>query len=93
MKDGEHEPEVGRDGRLLGEDLLDRPLDPVVADVDLVVEGDDLVAELHVLGLHRVDRAADGPQHHVALLLEARLERIEAGLVLEPRHHPKRPVT
>ena len=49
VQDREHEPEVGRDGRLLREQLLDRLLDPVVARVDLVVERDDLVAQLDVL--------------------------------------------
>ena len=49
VQDREHEAEVGGDGRLLREQLLDRLLDPVVARVDLVVERDDLVAELGVL--------------------------------------------
>ena len=94
MEDGEHEPEVGRDRRLLREDLLDRLLDPVVARVDLVVERDHLVAELDVLRLHRVDRPAEGAEHDGALLLQARLERVEALLVLDPAiDYPNRPVT
>ena len=94
MEHREHEPEVGRDRRLLRQDLLDRLLDPVVARVDLVVERDDLVAELDVLRLHRVDRAAERAEDDGALLLQARLERVEALLVLDPRHaHPNRPVT
>jgi hypothetical protein len=49
VQDREHEAQVGGDRRLLGEQLPDRLLDPVVAGVDLVVEGDDLVAQLDVL--------------------------------------------
>ena len=40
VQDREHEPKVGRDGRLLREQLSDQALDPVVARVDLVVERD-----------------------------------------------------
>ena len=75
MQQRENEPEVGRDGRLPGEDELDLVLDPQVAIVDLVVERDDLVAELDVLGSQRVDRAADRPGDDLAHLLEAGLER------------------
>ena len=87
VEHGEHEPQVGCDRRLLREQLLDRPLDRVVAAVDLVVVGDDLVAQLDVLRLERVDGAAHGAEHHGALLLEARLERFEALLVLDAGHH------
>jgi len=79
--------------RLLRQQLADRPLDAVVAVVDLVVEGDDLVAELDVLRLERVDRAGDRAEDDLALLLEVGLERLEALLVLDPSHYPKRPVT
>ena len=51
VQDREHEAQVGGDGRLLREQLLDHLLDAVVARVDLVVERDDLVAELDVLRL------------------------------------------
>ena len=56
---------------------------PVVARVDLVVERDHLVAQLDVLRLERVDRAADRAEDDVALLLEARLEGVEARLELD----------
>ena len=91
MEDREHESQVAGDGGLEGEDLLDELLDPVVALVDLVVERDHLVAELGVLRLERVERAAQGPQADVALLLQARLEPFEALPVLDP--HPNLPVT
>ena len=94
MQDREHEPEIGRDRGLLREQLLDRLLDPVVAGVDLVVERDDLVAELGVLRGENVDGAAQRPQDERALLLQGRLERVEAGLELDARHRqPNRPVT
>ena len=81
-------------GRLLREQLPDRLLDPVVAGVDLVVERDDLVAELGVLRAENVDGAAKRAQDERALLLERCLERVEARLELDPRHrHPNRPVT
>ena len=55
---------------------------------------DHLVAELDVLGLHRVDRPAEGAEDDGALLLQACLERIEALLVADPMHdYPNRPVT
>ena len=67
---------------------------PVVAVVDLVVERDHLVAELDVLRLERVDRAGHRAEDDLALLLEIRLERLEALLVLDARHvYPNRPVT
>ncbi len=87
------EPEVGRHGRLLGENLLDLLLDRVVAPIDLVVEGDDLVAELDVLRLECVDRAPHGPEHERALLLEGCLEHVEGVLELDACHQPNRPVT
>ncbi len=92
----QHEAEVGGDGRLLREHLLDRLLEAVVARVDLVVEADHLVAELEVAPRERVHRAAHGAQDDVALLLEARLQHVEPRLELNPGHgarHPKRPVT
>ncbi len=86
VEHGEDEAEVGRDRCLLCEQLADRALDPVVALVDLVVEGDHLVAELDVLRLEGVDRAGDGAEDDLALLLEIRLERLEARLVFDPCH-------
>ena len=86
MEHGEHEAEIGRHGCLLGEQLADRALDAVVAVVDLVVEGDHLVAELDVLRREGVDRAAHRPNGDLALLLEVRLERLEALLVLDACH-------
>jgi len=86
VQHGEYEAEVGRHGRLLREQLADRPLDAVVAVVDLVVERDHLVAELDVLRLECVDRAGHRAEDDAALLLEIGLERLEARLVLDPRH-------
>jgi hypothetical protein len=67
----------------------------VVPVVDLVVEGDHLVAELDVLRLEGVDRAAHGTECDGSLLLEVGLERLEPVLVLDARHrlYPNRPVT
>ena len=81
-----------RDGCLERERLLDELLDAVVAVVDLVVERDHLVAELGVLRLERVERAAHGAEHDLALLLQARLEAVEPLLVLELSSEPPRHV-
>ena len=91
MEDREHEAEVACDGRLPREHELDLLLDREVALVDLVVERDDLVAQLDVLRAERVDDTADRPDDDLAGFLEARLERVELGLQLDP--HPNRPVT
>ena len=91
MEDREDEPEVGRHRRLARERHLHLLLEREIALVDLVVERDDLVAELDVLRAKRVDRAADRPQHDLAGLLEARLEGVQLCLKLDS--HPNRPVT
>ena len=70
---------------------LDRPLDPVVALVDLVVERDHLVAELDVLRLERVDRAAHRAKDDLALLLEVCLERMRGSLELDACHRLPEP--
>ena len=93
VEHGENETQVGRNRRLLREQLLDRPLDGVVPAVDLVVVGDDLVAQLDVLRLERVDGRAHGAKHHCAFLLKARLQGFEALLVLDAWHQPNLPVT
>ena len=72
-------------------DELDLILDRHVPVVDLVVERDDLVAELDVLGAERVDGATNGAEDDLTRLLEARLEAVEVRLELGS--HPKRPVT
>ena len=78
----------------MGKHLLDHALDPVVARVDLVVERDHLVAQLGVLALDDADRAPQAREDDRALLLERRLERVEALLELDPGHgYPNRPVT
>ncbi len=87
----EHEPQVGRDGRLPRQQRLDALLEAEVARVDLVVEGDHLVGELEVLlderARRRLDRADDEP----ALVLERLLELGE--LLVEgdsrARHRPR----
>ena len=66
----------------------------MVARVDLVVEHDDLVAELHVLRPEHIDGAAERAEDELALLLQGRLEPVEARLELDPCHrHPNLPVT
>ena len=65
---------------------LDRLLDAVVARVDLVVEGDDLVAELDVLRLERVDGARTARRTTAPCSWRLGLERVEARLELDPRH-------
>ena len=53
----------------------------------------DLVAELDVLCLERVDRTPHRAEHDGALLLQVRLERMELCLELDAGHQPNRPVT
>ena len=91
-ENGEHEPEVGGDGRLPREQRLHALLDRDIATVDLVVEPDHLVGELLVAARESVERRAQRAQNQVALLLQRRLELPELLGEREP-HHPKRPVT
>ena len=91
MEDGENETEVGCDRVLASEHQFDLALDRLVSTVDLVVEGDDLVAELDVLRAERVGDAADRPDDDLTGFLEAGLEGVELPLQLDP--HPNRPVT
>ena len=91
VQDREHESQVDSHRRLERERLLHELLDAVVADVDLVVERDHLVAELGVLRLECGDGAADGTEAEVPLLLERSLERVETLSELDP--HPNLPVT
>ena len=46
----------------------------MIAGIDLVVEGDDLVTELGILRGENVDGAPQRPQDERALLLQGRLE-------------------
>ena len=62
MQQREHEPEIAGDRRLPREHELDLLLERVVALVDLVVERDDLVAQLDVLRAQRVDDPTDRPR-------------------------------
>ncbi len=91
MEEREHEPEIAGDRRLTGEHELDLLLERVVAVVDLVVERDDLVAELDVLRAECVDDATDRPDDDLAGLLESRLEGVQLSLELDS--HPNLPVT
>ena len=91
MQEREHEPEVAGDRRLAREHELDLLLERVVAVVDLVVERDDLVAELDVLGAQRIDDAADRPEDDLAGLLEPCFEGVQLALELDS--HPNLPVT
>ena len=94
VENGEHEPEVACDRRLMGKRLLDHTLDPVIARIDLVVEGDDLVAQLCILALDDTDRPSQSTQDDRALLLERCFERVEALLKFDAGHgYPNRPVT
>ena len=63
----------------------------MVAVVDLVVEGDHLVAELDVLRPQRVDHAANRTEDDLARLLEPCLEGVQLSLELDS--HPNLPVT
>ena len=87
----EHETKVGRDRRLAREHELDLLLERVVAIVDLVVESDDLVAELDILRAQGVDDATDGAEDDLAGFLEPRLEGVQLSLELDS--HPNLPVT
>ena len=58
VQDGEHQPKIGRDGRLPGKQRRNAVLDLEVEAVDVVVEGDHLVGKLLVALLERVERAA-----------------------------------
>ena len=91
MENGKNETEVGCDRVLPSEHQFDLALDRLVSTVDLVVERDDLVAQLHVLRAERVRDTADRPHDDLAGFLEARLESVELPLQLDP--HPNRPVT
>jgi len=48
---------------------------------------------LDVAPLQGIHRPAHRAEHDLALLLQARLEHVEARLELDAGHHPKRPVT
>ena len=63
----------------------------MIAVVDLVVERDDLVAQLDVLRSQRVDDTPDRPEDDLAGLLEPGFEGVQ--LCLELDSHPNRPVT
>jgi hypothetical protein len=91
VEERKDEAEVARHGCLTSQDDLDVSLDRQVVRVDLVVEGDDLVAELDVLCSERIDGAADAAEHDHSHLLELRFERVQLGLKLDS--HPNRPVT
>ena len=78
-------------GRLAGEQRLDALLDREVRLVDLVVELDHLVGELHVGLQERIQAATERAQNVSALLLQRRFELVELFLKGDP--HPKRPVT
>ena len=95
VQDREHEAQVGRDGRLLREQLLDRSSRSGGS-------GESISSSNATTSSHSsvscewsdVDGAAKRAQDDRPLLLEGRLERVEAGLELDPCHrHPNRPVT
>src|SRR6266487_246068 len=91
VEDRQDETKVARDRRLARKQELYALFDPHVVLVDVVVEGDHLVCELFVALLQSVDRAPQGTQNQLALLLKSRLEQIE--LFLERGPHPNLPVT
>jgi hypothetical protein len=81
---------------LSGEEILDLPVDLEIALVDLVVERDDLVGQLDVLVLERIDGSPYRSEHEASLLVQARLQLVELAVELEPvcaDAHPNRPVT
>ena len=91
MQDREDESQVDRDRLLQRKEVLDAVLDREVGLVDLVVERDDLVGELDVLPLERVEGAPQRAQDEVALPLEGGLDLPE--LLLEDGPQPNLPVT
>ncbi len=93
MEHPEHEAEVRSDRRLAGEEPLDAFLDPDVAPVDRVVEGDDLLGELRVTGPQSAERAAQRADDELALVGEALLELLELLMEGGSCSHPNRPVT
>jgi hypothetical protein len=91
VEERENEAQIGGHRGLTCQDQLNLGLDRHVPVVDLVIEGDDLVAQLDVLRAESIDCTANGAQDDLTRLLEARLEAVQVGLQLGP--HPKRPVT
>src|SRR5262249_43850383 len=90
-QDREHEPKVGRDRCLSGEQRLDSGLDREVAAVDLVVEADHLVGQLVVAAGQCVQGRAERAQDEIPFFLQRGLELVE--LLVEEDSHPNRPVT
>ena len=91
MEQREDESQVGGDRRLASEHQLDLLLHREVPVVDLVVEGDDLVAQLDVLRPQCIHDSADRSQNDLAGFLEASFEGVQLGLQLDS--HPNLPVT
>ena len=91
VQERENETQIAGDRRLARKHELDLLLESVIAVVDLVVERDDLVAELDVLRPQRIDDTADRPEDDLAGFLESGFEGVQ--LRLEPDSHPNRPVT
>ena len=91
MQDREHEPQVGRDRRLRGQEVLDPLLDLQVDRVDLIVESDHLLGRLVVRVVEGRQGEPERAHDQIALELEPHLETLELPVELVP--HPKRPVT
>ena len=91
MQHRKDEPEVGRDGSLARQKLLDALLDREVLAVDLVIEGDDLLGQLDVLAPERAHGSAQRANDESGLALERLLEL--GKLLLKGDPHPNRPVT
>jgi hypothetical protein len=90
LQHAEHDPEVGGDGRLPGDQGLDVALDLAVEDVDPVVDAGQVVEHARLPVLQRDERAVDALDGGGAGLLERALEGRELGVELGP--HPNRPV-
>ena len=88
MQHGEHEAQIDRNRRLQREQRFDALLQPVVAAVDLVIEGDDFVGEIDVAPIERVHRRPQRPQHVLPLLLQRGLETFELLMKDIARHEP-----
>ncbi len=91
VEDREDETKIACYRRLACKHHLDLPFEGEIAFVDLIVERDDLVAQLDILCSQGVDRATDRAEDDLAGLLKRGLERVE--LRLQPNSHPNRPVT
>ena len=86
MQHREQQPQIARDRVVQRKRALDRGLNLEEEAVDLVVERDHLVRKLDVLLAESADRAVQGRQDPLTLLLELRLEPVECLVHRHARH-------